>query len=115
VGFITAGVGAAALIGGVVTGFMAKGKEDDATGQCDAQNRCPTAAEADFDSAASLATTSTVLYIGGGVLAGAGIGMILFGGGGGRESPPAAARGPRLELHPYAGPGGAGVFANGSF
>jgi hypothetical protein len=112
VGFVTAGVGAAALIGGVITGFMAKGKEDDATGQCDAQNRCPTAAEADFDSASSLATTSTVLYIGGGVLAGAGIGMILFGGGGGKETPPAAAR---LKLTPYVGPGGAGVFANGTF
>jgi hypothetical protein len=115
VGFVTAGVGAAALIGGVITGIMAKGKEDDATGQCDADNRCPTAAEADFDSASSLATTSTVLYIGGGVLAAAGVGMIIFGGGGGKESPPAAALAPRLELTPYVGPGGAGVFANGTF
>jgi hypothetical protein len=115
VGFITAGVGAAALIGGVVTGIMAKGKESDATDQCSADKVCPTAAEADFDSASSLATTSTVLYIGGGVLAAAGVGMIVFGGGGGKESAPAAARAPRLELSPYVGATGAGVFARGSF
>jgi hypothetical protein len=115
VGFITAGVGVAVLAGGVVTGFMAKGKEDDATGQCNADKVCPTAAEADFDSASSLATVSTVLYIGGGVLAAAGVGMIVFGGGGGKESAPAAARAPRLELSPYVGATGAGVFARGSF
>ena len=114
VGFVTAGVGAAALVGGVVTGLMAKGKEDDATGQCNADKVCPTSAEADFDSASSLATVSTVLYIGGGVLAAAGVGMIVFGGGG-KESAPAAARGPRLELSPYVGATGAGVFARGSF
>jgi hypothetical protein len=49
------------------------------------------------------------------VLAAAGVGMIIFGGGGGKESPPAAALAPRLELTPYVGPGGAGVFANGTF
>jgi hypothetical protein len=114
VGFVTAGVGAAALVGGVVTGLMAKGKESDATDQCTADKVCPTSAEADFDSASSMATVSTVLYIGGGVLAAAGVGMIVFGGGG-KESAPAAARGPRLELSPYVGATGAGVFARGSF
>jgi hypothetical protein len=115
VGFITAGVGAAALAGGLVTGLMAKGKESDATDQCSDDKLCPAAAEADFDSASSLAGVSTVLFIGGGVLAAAGVGMIVFGGGGGKEAPPQAARAPRLELSPFVGPSGAGVFARGAF
>jgi hypothetical protein len=115
VGFVALGVGGAALVGGLVTGLMAKGKESDATDQCNADKVCPTAAEKDFDSASSLAGVSTVLYIGGGVLAAAGIGMVVFGGGGGKESAPAAARAPRLELSPYVGANGAGVFARGAF
>ncbi|HVR19223.1 MAG TPA: hypothetical protein VMS65_06000 [Polyangiaceae bacterium] len=113
VGFVALGVGGAALIGGVVTGFMAKGKEDDATSQC-VGKVCPSAAEKDFDSASSLAGVSTALYIGGGVLAAAGVGLVVFGGGG-KESPPATARAPKLELSPYLGPTGAGVFASGAF
>jgi hypothetical protein len=96
-----------------VTGFMAKGKEDDATSQCQGKV-CPTAAEKDFDSASSLAGISTALYIGGGVLAAAGVGLVVFGGGG-KESPPATAHAPKLELSPYVGPAGAGVFASGAF
>ena len=113
VGFITLGVGGAALIGGVVTGIMAKGKEDDATGQCQGKV-CPTAAEKDFDSASSLAGVSTVLYIGGGVLAAAGLGMVVFGGGS-SEKPATAQQAPRLELSPYVGKNGAGFFAAGAF
>jgi hypothetical protein len=112
VGFVTLGVGGAALIGGVVTGLMAKGKEDDATSQCDGKV-CPTAAEKDFDSASSLAGVSTVLYIGGGVLAAAGLGLVVFGGG--SNEAPAAAQAPRLELSPYVGKNGAGFFATGAF
>jgi hypothetical protein len=115
VGFVALGVGGAALIGGVITGFMAKGKEDDATSQCSSDNVCPTKAEADFDSASSLAGVSTALYIGGGVLAAAGVGMVLFGGGGGKEAAPAAARAPRLEVSPYVGVNGGGLFARGAF
>jgi hypothetical protein len=113
VGFIAAGVGGAALIGGVVTGIMAKGKEDDALAQCEGKV-CATGAEKDFDSASSLAGISTALYIGGGVLAAAGVGLIVFGGGR-KESAPATARAPKLELSPYFGPSGGGVFASGAF
>jgi hypothetical protein len=115
VGFVTVAVGGAALIGGVVTGIMAKGKESDATDQCK-DKVCPTKAEADFDSAKSMAGISTILYIGGGVLAAAGVGMIVFGGGGGKEEAPKTALvRPRLELSPFVGPNGGGVFASGSF
>jgi hypothetical protein len=117
VGFIAAGVGGAAVIGGVVTGFMAKGKEKDATGQCnEALKRCPTAAEGDFDSAKSLATVTNILLIGGGVVAAAGVGMIILGGKSSDEKPPAAANlAPRLRLTPVVASDGAALFASGSF
>jgi hypothetical protein len=116
VGFIAAGVGGAAIIGGVVTGLMAKGAEDDALGQCDeASKTCATGAEGDFDSASSLATVTNVLFIGGGVLAAAGVGMIILGGSSSGESAPAAASAPRLRLTPIVGTDGAGIFATGTF
>ena len=115
VGFVALGVGGAALIGGVVTGLMAKGKETDATDQCTDNNACPTAAESDFDSAASLATVTNVLLIGGGVLAATGVGLVVFGGSGGGEQAPAAARAPTLRLVPVAAGEGGGLFAHGTF
>lgn len=115
VGFVTAGVGAAALIGGVVTGLMAKGKESEALDQCEG-NSCAPAAEDSFDSAASLATVTNVLLIGGGVLAAAGVGLIVFGGSGSAEQAPQAATvAPRLVLSPAVGPGMSGVWATGAF
>jgi hypothetical protein len=55
VGFITAGAGGAAIIGGIVSGVMAKCASYPATDQCQDQV-CPTTALSDFDSASSLAT-----------------------------------------------------------
>jgi hypothetical protein len=114
VGFIAAGVGGAALVGGIVTGLMANSKDKKATEACDANKVCPTSAGADFDSAKSLATVTNVLFIGGGVLAAAGVGLIIVGGKSSGENPkPASA--PRLRLTPVAGADGAGLFATGSF
>jgi hypothetical protein len=114
VGFVAAGVGGAALVGGVVTGLMAKSKDKKATDAC-TDKVCPTSAEADFDSAKSLATVTNVLFIGGGVLAAAGVGLIIVGGSSSGENPKAAASAPRLRLTPVAGTDGAGLFATGSF
>jgi len=115
VGFVTAGVGGAALIGGVITGLMAKGKESEALDQCEGNN-CAPAAEESFDSASSLATVTNVLLIGGGVLAAAGVGLIVFGGSGSAEqAPQAATAAPRLVLSPAVSPGMSGVWATGSF
>jgi hypothetical protein len=113
VGFVTAGVGAAALVGGVVTGLLARSAESDATGACSGKV-CPTSAESDFDSASSLATMSNVFFIGGGVLAAAGVGMIVFGGDSSAEAPRAAAA-PRLRLTPVVTAREAGLFATGRF
>lgn len=116
VGFITAGVGAAALVGGVVTGLLARSAESEATDQC-RNNVCPTAAESDFDSASSLATVTNVLFIGGGVLAAGGVALIVLGGSSSTEAPPAAAPPPaaRLRLIPVVGEQSAGLFATGTF
>jgi hypothetical protein len=109
-GFVTAGVGVLALGGGVVTGLMAKGKESDATGACNADKVCPTAAESSFDDAASLARMTNILLIGGGVLGAAGLGMIVFGRPS-SEAPQAA----RVTLVPVLSSGAGGVFASGRF
>jgi hypothetical protein len=114
VGFVTAGVGVLALGGGVVTGLMSNGKEDDARSRCRERNgttQCPESARDDFDSASSLAGVTNVLLIGGGVLTAAGVGMIIFGGPKAEAAPAAA----RLELTPVLSPGLSGFVAAGSF
>lgn len=94
---------------------MAKGKESEALDQCDGHD-CDPAAEESFDSAASLATVTNVLFIGGGVLAAAGVGLIVFGGSSGAEqAPQAASAAPRLVLSPAVGPAMSGVWATGRF
>lgn len=113
VGFVTAGVGGAALIGGVITGLTAKSRSSKATDQCE-NKVCPTAAEKDFDSASSLATVTDVLFIGGGVLAAAGVTLVIVGGHGSSASGGRASL-PRLELTPAVASNGAGLFARGSF
>jgi len=117
VGFITAGVGVAAVIGGVITGVMANSAEDDALGKCNAQNVCQTSAEADFDSAESLAMITNVLLIGGGVLTATGVTLIIVGGGksGEKKAAFAAPPPPRLQLTPMVTAGGGGIMASGSF
>jgi hypothetical protein len=112
VGFITAGVGGAAIIGGIVTGIMAKSASSRATDQCQ-DKVCPTKAESDFDSASSLATVTNVLFIGGGVLAATGVTLVIVGGKGGGDSKAASA--PRLELAPSVAANSAGFFARGAF
>ena len=111
-GFVTAGVGAAALIGGVVVGLMAKGKESDAKSLC-RDTLCPQSAESKFNSAQSLATVSNVLIIGGGVLAAGGVGMIILGGPKSAEAPKSARV--TLRLLPAFGSDGGALWAAGSF
>lgn len=110
-GFVTAGVGAAALIGGIVVGSMAKGKESDAKKDC-MGSVCLTSAESKFDSAHSLATVANVLIIGGGVVAAGGVGMIILGGPS-SEAPKSAHV--SLRLLPAVSPNGGALWAAGSF
>jgi hypothetical protein len=122
-GFVVTGVGAAALIGGVITGILAKNKESEATDDCtpeiDSQGvavqRCPQEAEAELESANDLASMTNYLLIGGGVLAATGVTMIIFGGPSETTSAKAAPPARSLRLQPLLGPRTAGLFASGTF
>jgi hypothetical protein len=125
VGFVVTGIGAAALMGGAITGILAKNKESEATDGCypdtDPETnrpiqRCPEGGEAALESADDLAKTTNYLLIGGGVLAAAGITMIIFGGPvetttTAKLAPPARS----LKLQPLLGRNGGGLFASGTF
>lgn len=120
VGFVTAGVGGAALIGAVVTGLMAKNLEDKALERCDRQAQvCPAELEQqitdDLDKANQLGTMTNVLLIGGGVLAAAGVTMIVFGGPETVGSTEVTAARPSFRITPVLTPGVAGLYGVGSF
>lgn len=79
VGFVTAGVGVAALVGGVITGVMANGQFADLEAAC--PNRvCPNATALDQrGSVDALAGATNGLLIAGGVLAAAGVVLVIVG------------------------------------
>jgi hypothetical protein len=111
IGFVTAGVGVAALAGGAVLGLMANGKENDAKSMC-RDTLCPASAESKFDSAQSMATLSNVLLISGGVLTATGIGVIVLGG---HKSEPAKSAAVTLRVLPTLSRDSAALWASGSF
>jgi hypothetical protein len=73
---------------------------------------CPQSASAKFDSASSLATVSNILFIGGGAVTAAGVGLIVFGGP--KVEPEKTAR-MTLRMLPAIGRDGAALWAAGSF
>jgi hypothetical protein len=73
--WVALGVGAAALIGGGVTGGLAMGKEKDLLGKCDG-TQCPASLEGEADTVRTMNLTADILY---GVGAAAVIaGIVLF-------------------------------------
>jgi hypothetical protein len=110
-GFVTVGVGVAALAGGIVVGLMAKGKESDAKDSCRG-TLCLTSSESKFDSAKSLSIVANIMIIGGGVLTAGGVGVIILGGPKG-EAPKSARV--TLRLLPAVAPNGGALWAAGSF
>lgn len=81
--WIGIGSGGALLVAGGILTFVALDKQSAMERVCESDGRCPTSAQADLDTFNTLAPLSTVGLVAGGVLAGAGIGLLLFGG----ESP----------------------------
>jgi hypothetical protein len=77
-GLVTGGVGVAMLGAGVVVGLVAKGDYDSVEGECDASNACTPGAAATRDDARGLAGVGTVFFIGGAVLAAAGVTVFLL-------------------------------------
>jgi hypothetical protein len=117
IGYVGAGVGGALIVGGVITGLMAKSKFNSVKDSCvtvGSQTLCPQSKQSDVDSAKSLATVTNVLIIGGALVAAGGVTLILIDPGSHAE---AATRvvSPSVGLSPSPLPGGAGVVAHGSF
>lgn len=76
-GWIIAGVGVAAIIGGAIAGGLALGEQSSLDAMCDADHACDPGFEATRDSAGLLAGLSDVLWISGGVIAAAGLVLAL--------------------------------------
>ncbi len=98
-GVVVAGVGVASLITGTIVGIVAKGKYDDAKGQCtNGTQSCPTSAVSDSDAAYGLATGATVVFVVGALAAAGGVALVLL-------TPPGAAESPRPTASLHVGPG----------
>jgi hypothetical protein len=76
VGFIGIGVGAAGLVVGAITGGLAVGKHSSLTDACP-NGQCPASEQGDLDSYHTLGLVSTIGFIAGGVLAAAGLVVVL--------------------------------------
>lgn len=101
-GIALLGLGVAGLGVGAVTGLVAAGKASDLKDACGDDDRCPPALQSDGDSAETFATVSTIGFIAGGIVALAGVTLLVvrpFGGSEG-ESAGVAIR---------VGPGGASI------
>ncbi len=109
IGIVTGGVGVAGLLTGSVLGLIARGKWADAS--CP-NNICPTQAQQDDAVAAKgLANGATYAFIAGGVLAAAGVALVI-------AAPSSAAPAKAtatLRLAPQAGLGAAGLTLGGEF
>jgi hypothetical protein len=111
-GLATAGVGVLTVGGGAVLGVMSQNKESSARDSC-IESTCPESTEADFDSAASMATAANVMFIAGGVLAATGITLAVLGTRSKKTEGAVAAR--HLSVAPSVTPAGGGLFAYGTF
>lgn len=108
-GFVTAGVGVAALVGGGVTGYLASSKFNELENDCPIRNNCAVNdLEQRRSSIKTLSTATNLLLIGGGVLAAAGITMVLL-------APSGSAGSPAVSLQFSPVPSGGHVTLSGSF
>ncbi|HSC88505.1 MAG TPA: hypothetical protein VLC09_14580 [Polyangiaceae bacterium] len=85
-GWVGIGVGAAAIIGGGITGGMAIGAKGQLDTLCNNQNCSSDAGIAKLNEANALALTSTILFSAGGALAATGVILLLTGGNGTAEA-----------------------------
>jgi len=75
-GWTLVGVGGAAIASSVVMGLVAKGNYDGASGNC-GPSSCNAAGKATIDSARSLASGATVVFVAGAVAAAAGVVVVI--------------------------------------
>lgn len=77
VGYAVIGVGAAALVAGLVTAGLALDRYGALEATCGADHSCPPGTEAQRDEGVALATSTDVLLVSGGVIAAVGV-VLLF-------------------------------------
>jgi len=77
-GLVTGAAGVGLLGAGIVVGFVAKGDYEAVEADCDASGACSPAAAATRDDARGLAGVGTALFIGGAVVAAAGVAVFVF-------------------------------------
>lgn len=107
IGYGVTGAGVLALGGGVIAGVLAKNKESAAQEHC-INKICPEDDLSKKESAQTLATTANILYITGGVLAAAGISLVIVDATKKQESA-------RLRLSPGVAANGGALFLSGSY
>lgn len=105
-GFIVGGLGVAGLAVGGVTGALTFSKTSDVEAMCPNPDRCTNEGVAIADSARTLGLVSTVSFIAGAALVGAGVFLVVTG------KPSAEAE---TAFAPVMLPGGAGLWAQGRF
>lgn len=105
-GFVLGGVGVAGLAVGGITGALTLSKTSEVEGMCPNPDRCTTEGVAVADSARTLGLVSTVSFIAGAALVGAGVFLVITG-------KPAAPT--ETAFAPVVLPGGAGLFAQRRF
>ena len=92
VGWIVAGVGVAAIVGGIITGAMALDAQSTLDNQCGADRRsCPPGFESTRNTGQALSAATDGLLIGGGVLVATGVVLLFVLDGGSSEPSPVSA------------------------
>ena len=101
-------VGGGLIVGGVITGLLAKGAQSDLEDECgEMPDMCPIEFQGKRDSATSLATVTNVLWVGGAVMAALGVTLFIIESGDGDE--------PAVQANISPAPGGAGMQVWGRF
>jgi len=111
VGLVTAAAGGLAIVGGVITGVIGSGQLSDLEERCPNQ-QCSADDQGDADSIETMQTLTNVLWIGGGVLAATGVGLLVFGGDDDAEATGAT---PSVRILAAPSATGGGFFAHGRF
>lgn len=111
VGLVSAAAGGLAIVGGVITGVIGSSQLSDLEDRCPDQ-QCTADDQSDADSIETMQTLTNVLWIGGGVLAAAGVGLLVFGG---DDDPQATGAAPSVRVMAAPSPTGGGLFAHGRF
>lgn len=118
-GWVTTGVGAAALIAGGVTGGLTMKKNSELADNCDGTaeaSTCDHEFKEDHDAAKKMALTTDILMISGGVIAATGVVMLIVGySRSAKEEEPAASDEVDMAISPLAGPGLVGAGVTGRF